>query len=70
MFQAEGEVTGNTRTWTLSVPDEAWMRAQLVHALSLLSDPTNWTTQNDGTDDDILDAAAFFQTMLDTHVET
>lgn len=70
LFQVEGSVSGNTRTWELSVPDEAWMRSQLIHALSLLAEPINWTVQGVGTEADIVDAAAFFQDMLDNFIET
>ena len=70
LFDAEGSMSGSTVTWTLTVPAETWARRQLIAALLLLCDTENWQTQGDGTDADIITAAAAFNVMLDDRAET
>lgn len=69
LFDAEGTVSGDTITWELTVPSEAWMRAQIISALLSLTYVDNWDTQGDGDDDDRQDAAAAMQDVLDSITE-
>lgn len=69
LFDAEGEVSGDTVTWELTVPAEAWLRAQIISALLPLTYSANWDTQGDGTEDDIDDAAAACQGVIDSITE-
>lgn len=69
MFDVEGTVSGDTRTWLLTVPEELWARRQLIAALAQLGNPDNWQLQG-GDASDKSDIAAFFQDMLDDVLET
>lgn len=41
-FDCEGELSGDTTTALIDVPDEAWFRRQFHFALSTMTDRANW----------------------------